>query len=118
SCQSIAAFCLPPTAYFLKLRFLNDLNNTPAFSSRHRTCLYDPHLVADLGTFLVMGHEFLSLANVLAIDRVLYQAVNANDYGHHHLVRCNDADLLGPLALLRLAPFTIPRSGERRVGRE
>src|SRR6476661_7998584 len=92
----------PPTACNLQFRFLNDLDDTPAFAGGQRTRFYDAYLIADLRFELVVSHEFLTLPNVLAVDRMFNQAVDADDNGLGHLVRGHDADLFGSLAAMHL----------------
>src|SRR5690606_24310541 len=91
----------------LEFCLLNDLHHTPALSCRQRPRFNDLHLVADLRTLLVVRHKFLALADVLAIDRVLDQAVHANDDRVRHLVGGDGADLLSTLASLFLGGLAL-----------
>src|SRR5688500_9669525 len=104
-----------PLITVLKLRFLNDLHNTPAFSCRHWPRFDDADLIAHLRSHLIVGHKLLPAADIFAIDRMFDQAVDTDSDRLGHFVRSDNADLLGTLMHDRF--LFIARTGYSRNDR-
>jgi hypothetical protein len=101
------------SAMILFSRLLHNLNDSPAFICRQRPGLYDPHLVANSGAKLIMGHELRRAADVPSVLRMQHQSVYPDQDCFLHFVGSNYPDFLRSMSAL--TTLAIPGARRTRI---